>query len=262
MYVRLAFAVAAHLEPEILVVDEVLEVGDAEFQQKCLGKMGDISAREGRTVLFVSDNMSSVSELCQKAFLMAAGRVDMIGNVAMVINKYSSHAAGGSSIDLLAMEHARRPQEYGVLTHLSIFDKTLVPTTTFLMGQPIIARIGVHIHRKMQNVEIGFKISSSLGTAIHYFCSTWEGLRCNLDPGDYLFEVRVPKIMLLPAKYIVGAWLMQERTLLSDDYVPDVSMIEIIGNDFTGNAADFARYSLSGCEVYAPSEWKILNEQT
>ena len=257
MYVRLAFAVAAHLEPEILLVDEVLAVGDAEFQKKCLGKMGAVS-HEGRTVLFVSHNMSAISDLCQKAILLRSGQVDTIDDVHNVIQKYSSLTLRGTSINLTEIEHASRPKQYGTLTHLSIFDSEMTPTTTFLMGQTMVARIGIHIHRKMSNAEIGFKISSKMGAAIHYFCSTWEGLRRDLDPGDYLFEIRIPQIMLLPAQYVVGAWLMQERTLLSDDYIPDITIIEVIGTDFTGHSADFARYSISGGEVYAPSHWRIL----
>mgnify|MGYP001794271274 CR=1 FL=1 len=88
MYVRLAFAVAAHLEPEILIVDEVLAVGDTAFQKKCLGKMGDVSAKEGRTVLFVSHNMETVQSLCQRACLLDSGQVVTQGPTADVINQY------------------------------------------------------------------------------------------------------------------------------------------------------------------------------
>ena len=87
MYVRLAFAVAAHLEPEILVVDEVLAVGDAAFQKKCLGKMGDV-ARNGRTVLFVSHNMGAVRSLCNKGMLLAEGKVSEAGDLAKSIEMY------------------------------------------------------------------------------------------------------------------------------------------------------------------------------
>lgn len=87
MYVRLAFAVAAHLDPEILIVDEVLAVGDAEFQKKCLGKMGDV-AGEGRTVLFVSHNMGSISELCEKTILLSDGKISEIGPSSLIIEKY------------------------------------------------------------------------------------------------------------------------------------------------------------------------------
>jgi lipopolysaccharide transport system ATP-binding protein len=90
MYVRLAFAVAAHLESEILIVDEVLAVGDAEFQKKCLGKMGDISKGEGRTVLFVSHNMGSVKQLCSKGILLKNGKTELTGNIDQVINQYTS----------------------------------------------------------------------------------------------------------------------------------------------------------------------------
>ena len=89
MYVRLAFAVAAHLEPEILIVDEVLAVGDAEFQRKCLGKMSEVAQR-GRTVLFVSHNMSVIRGLCSRAILMQEGRIDFDGQVDQAVTLYST----------------------------------------------------------------------------------------------------------------------------------------------------------------------------
>ncbi len=90
MYVRLAFAVAAHLEPEILIIDEVLAVGDAEFQKKCLGKMKDVSQKEGRTILFVSHNMQAVNNLCNKVLWLNQGRIMEIGETASIISKYLS----------------------------------------------------------------------------------------------------------------------------------------------------------------------------
>jgi len=90
MYVRLAFAVAAHLESEILIVDEVLAVGDAEFQKKCLGKMGEVSKGEGRTVLFVSHNMAAVQSLCGKGILLNNGKTNSINNVTKIISEYNS----------------------------------------------------------------------------------------------------------------------------------------------------------------------------
>ena len=89
MYVRLAFAVAAHLESEILIVDEVLAVGDAEFQKKCLGKMGEVSKGEGRTVLFVSHNMGSILSLCDFGIVLNCGKVVCINDVRTAINNFS-----------------------------------------------------------------------------------------------------------------------------------------------------------------------------
>ncbi|MGZ4964958.1 MAG: ABC transporter ATP-binding protein, partial [Limisphaerales bacterium] len=95
MYVRLAFAVAAHLEPEILVVDEVLAVGDAQFQSKCLGKMGEV-AREGRTVLFVSHNMAAVSALCRKGLLLQGGRLTKTGPIEEIVSAYVATTGQGA----------------------------------------------------------------------------------------------------------------------------------------------------------------------
>ena len=97
MYVRLAFAVAAHLEPEILIVDEVLAVGDAEFQKKCLGKMKDV-AGQGRTVLFVSHNMAAVSSLCTRGILMESSQVALTGGVSEVVSRYLKSSEGGSDV--------------------------------------------------------------------------------------------------------------------------------------------------------------------
>ena len=94
MYVRLAFAVAAYLESEILIVDEVLAVGDAEFQKKCLGKMQDVSTNEGRTVLFVSHNMGVIAQLCQKAILLKSGVLTKAGNSKSVIDQYINSYSG------------------------------------------------------------------------------------------------------------------------------------------------------------------------
>lgn len=97
MYVRLAFAVAAHLESEILIVDEVLAVGDAEFQKKCLGKMNDVTRGEGRTILFVSHNMTAVKELCTKGILLTHGQIDYQGDILSTIIEYQKSSARESS---------------------------------------------------------------------------------------------------------------------------------------------------------------------
>ncbi len=98
MYVRLAFAVAAHLEPEILIVDEVLAVGDAEFQKRCLGKMEEVADREGRTVLFVSHNMSAINRLCRSAMLLDAGRIQVSGETHLVTSRYLAGDDGTSAL--------------------------------------------------------------------------------------------------------------------------------------------------------------------
>ena len=97
---RLAFAVAAHLEPEILIVDEVLAVGDADFQRKCLGKMSNVATEQGRTILLVSHNMPAVSSICSKVLLLNAGRVGSLGDTSNSIRQYMNEIAEMSNIPL------------------------------------------------------------------------------------------------------------------------------------------------------------------
>lgn len=107
MYVRLAFSVAAHMEPDILLVDEVLAVGDAEFQKKCLGKMEEVTKTDGRTILFVSHNMAAIQSLCRRCILIEKGQVKMIGETAEVVNHYLNSAGGtGTSV---TWDGAERP---------------------------------------------------------------------------------------------------------------------------------------------------------
>jgi lipopolysaccharide transport system ATP-binding protein len=106
MYVRLAFAVAAHLEPEILMIDEVLSVGDSEFQKKCLGKIREVSSGLGRTVLFVSHNMPAVGALCERAFLLEQGRLIKSGPTDDVLRKYHERYQGGANEDFRVVTSA------------------------------------------------------------------------------------------------------------------------------------------------------------
>lgn len=255
MYVRLAFAVAAHLEPEILLIDEVLAVGDAVFQKKCLGKMNAV-AKEGRTVLFVSHNMSTVMGLCESGIMLDSGRVAVIGPVKDVISQYTMDVSSENFLDLDKLLHGGTGA-FARLKFMSIFNEQNKPTSTFSMGSTAIIQLGVSCIRRMENFEIGVKISSWAGVAIHYIVSTWEGMRCDLEVGDHVFEVEIPRIMLLPGKYLLGAWVMKEGNP-ADDHVQEITTIEIVGSDVNGCGADFERYAYSGCEVYTPSHWTIV----
>jgi lipopolysaccharide transport system ATP-binding protein len=153
MYVRLAFGVAAHLEPEILIVDEVLAVGDAEFQKKALGKMKDVSEKGGRTVLFVSHNMAAISQLCQKAILLNTGSIEMIASASDIIKQYLSNqnqqlgernweetnAPGDDSVKLLACKIIQEGKSASVIDinkkcKIEITFKVLKPAKNLIPG--------------------------------------------------------------------------------------------------------------------------------
>ena len=129
MYVRLAFAVAAHLEPEILVVDEVLAVGDAEFQKKCLGKMGDV-AQEGRTVLFVSHNMGAVKNLCPRSMLLDKGSILMMNETDLVIDHNLDSRASLSNAVIDLPDQVNQSNEMGKGLRLLIKDNWAISGTS------------------------------------------------------------------------------------------------------------------------------------
>ncbi len=256
MYVRLAFAVAAHLEPEILVIDEVLAVGDAAFQKKCLGKIRDVASNKGRTVLFVSHNMHAVQELCSRVLLLADGRKVMDGVPRDVMAAYL--ATDNAEADILLDGRVRQgPRHHVSLKRLRLFDGSGQPTTTFVMNEPFVAHIELKCLQRMANAEIGLKISSHLGTAIHYLTSSWEGLLVDMQPGNYTFQVELPHVWLLPGNYLIGLWVLRDGEA-SDEHIQEITQINVIKGDVTGHRTRVEQYAYSGCEVYTPSHWKII----
>jgi len=161
MYVRLAFAVAAHLEPEILLVDEVLAVGDAAFQKKCLGKMGDV-AKEGRTVLFVSHNMGAISSLCNKTIYLADGQIRATGPTEKIVTDYLSEVFQDR---IESLEQARLA---GYGQHVRLSDVRLLSNdgSNLLFGQPIKYALTIESDIDAEDLSIATGIFNSSGTCI------------------------------------------------------------------------------------------------
>jgi len=203
MYVRLAFSVAAHLEPEILLVDEVLAVGDAAFQKKCLGKMGDV-AEEGRTVLFVSHNMAAVSGLCEQAMWIDDGELVDIGPTYAVVREYLRvpTAATGTWTNLSSLDTAGdiRLQAAAIVTESG--------TQAGVVGfdEDFAVEILYDIHRRIASWSFVFRITDSSGTAIF---TSWDtdsgpGRQKPLDVGAYRAICKVPSRLVRPGVYSVS----------------------------------------------------------
>jgi lipopolysaccharide transport system ATP-binding protein len=159
MYVRLAFAVAAHLEPEILIVDEVLAVGDAEFQKKCLGKMKDV-AGEGRTVLFVSHNMAAVRNLCDKAILMNKGSILKQGSVDMVMDEYlNSKESGRLTGNYIAINSGNEADVK--LIEAQLYDSKNNPQDQFEIIEDITIKFKIKCNRKVPNLYAYIAVKNS-----------------------------------------------------------------------------------------------------
>ena len=166
MYMRLAFAVAAHLEPEILVVDEVLAVGDAQFQKKCLGKMKDVS-QSGRTVLFVSHNMDAISRLCASCLYLVKGKLAMIGETRQVIKAYSEHSQQtAGDIDLTPLPRRFEGNGAGQLLRLRCIQNGTAAAWCYEHGTPLEFSVEFSVTRPLEEPEIGYSILSLTGTEL------------------------------------------------------------------------------------------------
>ncbi|SFS97456.1 ABC transporter ATP-binding protein [Sphingobacterium wenxiniae] len=202
MYVRLAFAVAAHLESEILIVDEVLAVGDAEFQKKCLGKMGDVSKGEGRTVLFVSHNMGSIKALCSKGLFMETGTVKYAGDIDSSIQLYMESNAGDAILKTSSIFNDL-PEKPMVINHVQLL-KNGQPTDSPLLDfhDKIGFEITLSIKEKVANRGIVIYCKDQFDTImLNFDISTLENLILHRDSGVYKIRVEYPVPFLKQGTY-------------------------------------------------------------
>jgi lipopolysaccharide transport system ATP-binding protein len=253
MYVRLAFSVAAHLEPEILIIDEVLAVGDAEFQKKCLGKMQDV-AGHGRTVLFVSHNMSTVSSLCTSALYLKNGQVEFQGSISQAIERYLNVSASREAmVDLNDYSARQGKQEFGRLTGISLCNVKDESTNSFAIGDSFKLGIDFELNSPMNNLEIGFGIMDSAGIVRQLFVGNWEGLKSKYLVGSHRVYCTVPAVMLVPGNYFISCWIKEQGRGV-DDQVDAPIQFEVVGKDITGFNPYFERYKHGG--IFQRSTWK------
>jgi len=202
MYVRLAFAVAAHLEPEILIVDEVLAVGDAQFQKKCLGKMEDVG-KEGRTVLFVSHNMQAIRRLCSKAVYLERGVTKKVNSVEDAIQRYSAQSSMSAfDIDLDSVSRISGLGEKARLLRLR-----LVADTSFSFGEPIELIFTIQCFQQVSDLAIGVGFETLDGNRIMTLDSDQDQLPLQLSAGVHEVHFHVDRNPLHPNIYSISLGL-------------------------------------------------------
>ena len=243
MYVRLAFSVAAHLEPEILLVDEVLAVGDVSFQRKCLGKMGEISS-EGRTVLFVSHNMGAIVSLCERSLWIHDGQLLLDGRATEVTAQYlaSNYHTKRDKTDLTGVDRYGNGQAQFVSIHVTPFDENGNPQPHLSSGQDLEIRLRIRAYEDLMPSNIAVIIYDSTGyrlvdinTAIH---DDFLELKANQEAE---VSFRILNVLLKSGVYLIGLWLgrrnvadidgIQYATSLSVE--PDLKSIEHV-QEFPG----------------------------
>jgi lipopolysaccharide transport system ATP-binding protein len=236
MQVRLAFSVAAHLEPEVLIVDEVLAVGDTDFQQKCTGKMDQV-ARAGRTVLFVSHNIGSLQALCTSGMMLALGRLKVQGDITDVSSAYLATITRGASPEILARGD-REGRGNVRLQRVSVSMGRDYPPNVLSTGCP--AEFTFLVSRHLPNVDLNFMIYDSAGTVISIL-DTWP--RASVDhtaaEPNSSFKCYLRDLPLRAGKYGITVRIMQNREL--QDCVEGAVWFEVHSGAYRGRALPYAK---------------------
>jgi lipopolysaccharide transport system ATP-binding protein len=244
MTVRLAFAVAAFLEPEILVVDEVLAVGDAEFQKKAIGKMQDISREGGRTVLFVSHNMAAVKSLCTRGLLMKNGKVDFIGNIDQTLEYYlSSNLNLGNQSRIIYEKDSKKEAQ---ILAVKLKDDNNEEKEEFFTDQCVNVHITLFNNVENDNLRLNFSILDKFENLLYIN-------RRNIDfKGDNELVIRLPKDILIANNYLIG---------LAID-IPNVKVLDYPSEKVQLNIVNLAQEEFTKGDVEngifkMPIEWKV-----
>jgi lipopolysaccharide transport system ATP-binding protein len=230
MYLRLAFAVAAHLEPDILIVDEVLAVGDAQFQRKCLGKMGEVSG-EGRTVLLVSHNMGAVTALATRVLWLEGGRVRAIGEPSEVVAAYLSegHASdepGYADLRDGALRQGvpKRTQKEILVEHARLVDGDGEMTSVFFEGEPMRIELGLRSSIAATALEVVSRVTTMDGTLV--FTLTSGLMDVDIEPGPFEVPIEIPALPLKRGSYQFDFYVL---TTMPQDDLRGVLEFEIAG---------------------------------
>lgn len=228
MYVRLAFAVAAHLDPEILIIDEVLAVGDAEFQSKCLGKMDSVS-KDGKTVLFVSHNLSAVNDLCTRCLHMEYGKLIGSDTPQNVIKSYLENASLAKSYEgQSAFEVVRENKNHGIRAKISSFKNK---KDSFYWREPLEFEFSIKkLDTNCKMVTFGFGINGSNGTRVCTYEST-ENFEFK-EKDELKFKIKLTEPFFVPSNYSISLGVRSNAETL--DFLPDFSKYTVIESNEHG----------------------------
>lgn len=257
MYVRLAFAVAAHLESEILIVDEVLAVGDADFQKKCLGKMGEVTKYDGRTVLFVSHNLAAIKSLCNKGIVLDRGKIDYDGDANNAVAKYLSGNNLDNTSGLIPSDFYRPFKSTKCkFTRLLIKNIQGEISSSFLLHETINFEIELEAFENIQDVTINVVINAYDGEPIFFCESLYKLYELNLKKGINLFSCSL-KNELLAGRFSVTLGLSKANNGETLDYLERIFEFDTL------NASEIHqnyKWTQNQGLVYPSSNWKILTD--
>jgi lipopolysaccharide transport system ATP-binding protein len=252
MYVRLAFAVAAHLEPEILIVDEVLAVGDVAFQRKCLGKMEDVG-RDGRTVLFVSHNMAAVGNLCSRAILLDHGRVREEGPTDAVIGRYLQLSDAEGTVSL-ADRDDREGSGALRIERITFRDGSGAEAPSVAVGAPLTVELEYTSGSgaPLRNVVVGLAFDTLLGQRVTQLNNEVAGVALDEVPPRGTIRCTVPAIPFNTGRYHLTFFVTVAGTVA--DWVRKAVSLDVVASDFFGSGRFLG--AQDGV-VVVPNDWQV-----
>ena len=254
MTVRLAFAVAAHLEPDIMTIDEVLAVGDSAFQKKCLDKMENVS-RAGRTILFVSHNMAAVEHLCSRVILIDKGKVIRIGNPKDIIATYLQGQAEKTETDL-----SNRSDRVGAgrifLHQVKIFDTLGNGVDYAVTGSLVKIRLYYTSQTQKKCINCRFSISISKHERVYMMLSTELVSKEQLDiDGNGFIDFIIPKFPLTEDLYEITVFVESDKVV--EDWVENAVRLKVVDGDFYGTGRNFPESSdFKGKYILVDFSWE------
>jgi lipopolysaccharide transport system ATP-binding protein len=253
MYVRLAFAVAAHLEPEILLVDEVLAVGDATYQRRCIDRMNEI-ASSGRSVVFVSHNMELIPRLCERAILLDRGRVAVAGPAGQVVRDYLEDTAA-SCTDQDLSKRPRAGDGRARFTHVWLVGPNGLPKASHASGDDLRIRVRIQSRTQIPNVGLAVNVSTAAGTRIHSGWTRELAFRAFLDQGVQEYQCHFQSVRIRPGQRMtLGLWLEAGGVV---DSVEDAMTFDVVDGP---GAEPFSTAREQGV-VLCNYQWSRVNEE-
>lgn len=248
MYLRLAFAVAAHLEPEILIVDEVLAVGDIAFQKKCLGRMDDV-AKEGRTILFVSHNLQAIAQLTHRCLLLSDGCLLFDGPTAQALEKYRESAVTGTHNSTYYQTQANIQHNH--LPWVAV--QTSIRPGLHRWGDPIRFEFALRVAAPMEGLEFSFHVVNESGERVCHFWMSDAAMIRTSEPRTFVLHCDVPKFRLYMGSYTLTTWVFRGDTEFEslEGICPfEVTMEGIYREQF---------WQTGDCVYLEDADWKIVN---
>jgi lipopolysaccharide transport system ATP-binding protein len=262
MYVRLAFAVAAHLEPEILMVDEVLAVGDAEFQKKCIGKMNDVS-KAGRTIIFVSHNMGAIEQLCSRTIVLRQGEKIFDGETQEGINIYlrknEKVFSNEAEVDLTGYPDRDTMGNTARINRIKLLNDEGQVTNEFKMSEDISVEIETQFNETVKDPIFDLTVTNSIGQYISNIRSDWEGFHNQDSNGIVKTRIILKNPPLTPGVYFLSPEVIRsitEGACLDIVHIP--ISFKVLNNDITGFGSYTNWDSNRNIPMHIKSEWANL----